>query len=661
MKGRHGRIETPRWARERRAVWARVIIGVAVAGLIYSLVRIQVVRAEEFSTQARENMLRPVTVRAPRGTIYDRHGRVVAENRVAYQVQLMPARTDSLRGQIERLRPVLGLTDADTAAAFRRYRVSPNRPMVVLNDASLEQVARLEERRPEFPHVLLHEYPKRYYPAGSAVAHLIGYVAEISRAELEQPRYADYRQGRWIGKAGLEQQYERVLGGEPGLRYMEVDARGGIKRWLPESAGVPAVPGEDIHLSLDLDLQRYGAFLLQETARSLGMEKAEGAFVALDPRTGGVLALYSNPSYDPNLFTGGVSSEVWRALTEDETKPLLNRATGDAQPPGSTFKMTVGAMALAAGVIEADEEMPDACTGGWSYKGRYARCWTNHGRRFDLAGAIKNSCDVYFYQVGVRLGFEEFMRRGTALGMGEPTGVDLPAEVRSIFPEGVDWFEKRYGYRPLSPEVMSLSLGQGAVTLTPLKLAQIVAGFARPDARMPVPRLVQSTEPTSFSHQYDISRDQLAYIRRGMREVLSPGGTAYLSRLDRWDIMGKTGTAQNARGDDHAWFVGVGGPKGEEPEIVAVMLIYHGEHGSTASGPVANAVNFYLDRKHGRPFERYPTARERQAEGLPVDWGRLARPLEDFPVQDYDDPADAPDAAPRSGGDDRGSGEPDPR
>jgi penicillin-binding protein 2 len=637
VRKNYGRTETPRWARERRAVWARVVIGVAVLGLVYSLVRIQVVRAEEFATQARDNMLRPVTVRAPRGTIYDRHGRVVAENRVAYQVQLMPAAIDSLRAKVETLRPVLRLTDADTAAAFRRYRVSPNRPMTILNDASLDQVARLEERRREFPDVLIHEYPKRYYPAGPAVAHLIGYVAEISRDELDLPRYADYRQGRWIGKAGLEQQYERILGGEPGMRYMEVDARGGIKRWLPEGMGVPAIPGEDLHLNLDLDLQRYGAYLLQETAQTLGMERAQGAFVAMDPRTGGVLALYSNPSYDPNLFTGGIRSDIWRALNQDSTKPLLDRATGAAQPPGSTFKMSVAAMALEKGVITPDWVMPIACTGGMSYQNRYARCWTNHGQRFDLAGGIKNSCDVYFYQVGIRLGLQQFMETGSALAFGDRTGIDLPSEIAPIFPRDSDWFERRYGYSPQPPEVMSLSIGQGAVTLTPIKLVQAVAGFARPDGRMPVPRLVQTTEPPEFAETYEISQEQIGAIRLGMRQVLSPGGTAYLSRIDDWDIFGKTGTAQNPRGDDHAWYVGVGGPKGEEPEIVAAMLIYHGLHGSTASGPVSNLLNFYLDRKYGRPFERYPTPRERQAEGLPVDWQRIARPVEDFPVRDYGD------------------------
>lgn len=637
MRGRHGHTETPRWAREKRAVWARVLIAVVVLGLVYSLVRIQVVRAEEFSLQARSNMLRPVTVRAPRGTIYDRNGRVVAENRVAYQVQLMPAPMDSLRVKVAHLWDVLGLTTADTSTAFRRYRASPNRPMIVLNDASIDQVARLEERRPEFPDILIHEYPKRFYPAASGVAHLIGYVAEISAEELQQERYAGYRQGRWIGKSGLEQEYERVLGGEPGMRYMEVDARGGIKRWLPEALGVPPIPGRDLHLNLDLELQRYGAFLLQETASSLGMEKAQGAFVAIDPKTGGVLALYSNPTFDPNLFTGGIPSSVWNALREDESVPLLDRASGAAQPPGSVFKMSMGAMALEAGVIEVDELMPQPCTGGMTYAGRYQRCWDNHGIRMNLPLGLRHSCDVYFYQVGIRLGFDRFFDMGTRLGFAGKTGVDLPTEIASTFPQSPEWWERRYGYRPQPSEIMSLSIGQGAVTMTPLKVAQIVSGFARPDGRMVVPRLVQSDAPPTFLDEYQIDQEQIAGIRKGMRLVLGPGGTAGLSTLDYWDVGGKTGTAQNSRGADHAWFVGFGAPPGEEPEIVAVMLVYFGESGSsTASAPVMNAINFYLNRQHGRPFDRYATPREKLREGVSFDWKIVNRPVEDLPVYGYD-------------------------
>lgn len=643
MVSNRGRLETPRWAREKRAVWARVLLGVVLISLVYSLVRIQVVRAEEFATVARENMLRPVTIRAPRGTIYDRHGRVIAENRVAYSIQLMPAPVDSLRKQVEHLRPVLGLTDDDIRLAFRRYSASPNRPMAVLSNASLDQVARLEERRRDFPHVLIHEYPTRYYPAGPAVAHLIGYVAEISEVELREPQFADYRQGRLIGKAGIERQYERVLGGQPGMRYLEVDARGGIKRWLPESMGVPPVPGKDIHLNIDLDLQRYAAVLLQEAGESLGMERAQGGFVALDPRTGGMLAMYSNPSYDPNEFTGGIPTSVWTELNEDPATPLLDRATGAAQPPGSTFKMATAAMAIEAGVIRADEIMPIACTGGMTYAGRYQRCWTSHGIRMDLPLGLRHSCDVYFYQVGIRLGFDRFFEMGSRLGFGGKTGIDLPSEVASIFPLDRPWWERQFGYVPQASEIMSLAIGQGAVTMTPLKVAQITSGFARPDGRMVTPRLAQTELPPELRDGYRIDRDQIAAIRKGMRLVLRGGGTAGQSTLDDWDVGGKTGTAENPHGDDHAWFVGWAALPGKEPEIVAAMLVYFGESGSsTASAPVMNAIDFYMNRRYDRPFERYATPREKLRVGIPFDWSFVTRPVEDVPVWGYGDDDEGP-------------------
>ena len=455
----------------------------------------QVFAGEQYALVAKENRLRPLVERAPRGTIYDRHGQVVAENTVGYEVSLMPAPEDSIRAQLTRLTPLLELSEDNITGTLRRYRRTPNLPIIVLRDAEPWRIARLEERRNEFSGVLINEYPKRRYPAGDVMANIVGYVSEISEAELLMPEFAAYRQGRWIGKAGLERQYERVLGGEPGMRYLEVDARGGIKRWLPESMGVPPIPGRDIHLNIDLDLQRYGAFMLQEAATSLGMEEAQGAFVALDPRTGGVLALYSNPSYDPNLFTGGIPARVWNELRDDPAKPLLDRATGAAQPPGSTFKMSMGAMALAAGVIRADEIMPQACTGGMTYAGRYQRCWTSHGIRMNLPLGLRHSCDVYFYQVGIRLGFERFFEMGSRLGFSSKTGIDLPSEIASLYPESREWWQRRFGYVPQPPEIMSLSIGQSAVTMTPLKVAQITSGFARPDGRIVVPRLVQTVEP----------------------------------------------------------------------------------------------------------------------------------------------------------------------
>lgn len=625
---RSGRVEQPRKARTRRSRGARTILAVVLAVLALSLVRLQIMGAERYALQAKENRLRPLDVPAPRGTIYDRYGRVVAENTVGYQVMIMPAPRDSMMATMDRLRPVLGLTDENVETARRRHQRAPHLPMVVLSDASPVAIARLTERQRAFPGVLIREYPVRRYPAGDAVAHLIGYVAEISREELERSEFEGYKQGRWIGKQGLEREYEQLLGGEPGVRYLEIDARGRIKRWLPPEMGVPPVPGRDVQLYLDLDLQRYAMELFRELAEEHEWDQGtQAAFVALDPKTGGVLAYYSSPSFDPNLFNGGIATDDWAELRGAEAKPLLDRAGGAYQPPGSTFKLMLAAMALELGVIEPEEYMPIPCTGGLSYGGRYARCHDVHGRQ-NLIRGIKNSCDVYFYQVGIRVGLERFLQEGTRLGFGKKTGIDLPTEIASIFPSKLEWWQERFGYKPYENEILSLAIGQGAITLTPLKLAHMFVPLARRDGKAPAPRLVAGDSAAPITFELPVTEENLEIMRMGMRQVVSPGGTAALSRLPYWDFMGKTGTAQNSQGDDHAWFVGMAGPPGRDPEIVATMIIYGGLHGYVASGPVANAINFYLNRKYGRPFERYPTVRERLPRELHVDWQWYMSPLE---------------------------------
>ena len=612
---RTGRLSTPRAQRVRRSRGARIIVIAIIAFLGSALIRLQVLHGEQYALKARENRMRPLKIPAPRGTIYDRHGQVIAENVPGYQVQLMPGHPDTMTAQIERLRPILGLTDADITRARRKWQRQRHLPMVLVADAAPLAVARLQEQLFRFPGVLVHEYAKRRYPAGAAVAHLIGYVSEISEAELEKPQFADYEQGTWIGKSGLEGYYERHLGGRPGMRFLEIDAGGRIQRWLPEDMGVPPIPGRDLQLHLDLDLQRYVAGIFPRGFN--------GSFVAIDPRTGGVLALYSHPSYDPNQFIGGISTENYRRLSEDPNKPLLDRATGSRQPPASSWKLPVAAMALDLGVITPEEVMPIPCTGGMTF-GRYARCHDVHGPQ-NLIQGIYNSCDVYFYQVGIRIGLKRFMEMGTRLGFQKPTGIDLPTETRNEFPAGVDWWVDHYGYPPNENEIMTLSIGQGAVVMTPLKMAVLYAMMARPDGVALEPRLAQlpDAEP-KVAFDLKVSEESMESMRKGMRRVVGPQGTARLSRLQNWDFMGKTGTAQACamgRGctlRDHAWFVGMAGPPGQHPEIVASMFIEHGEHGYFPSGVVANAINFYLDRKYGRPFEPYPSPRERFPRGLPT-------------------------------------------
>jgi penicillin-binding protein 2 len=624
MLERQPRILQPRTHRTRRASIARGLVALALVFLGYSLYRVQVVESDRYVLQARENRMRPLVVRAPRGTIYDNRGRVVAENVVGYQVLLMPAPLDSMRAQVGRLQPLLGLDSAHVRLAFRRYSRAPHLPMEVTRDASPTGVARLLERRVAFPGVLVQEYPKRHYPAGPAIAHFIGYVSEISADELERPEFADYQQGRWIGKAGLERQYERHLGGTPGVRYLEIDAAGRIQRWLPEELGLPAIPGRDLHLHLDLDLQEYIARIFPR--------EYTGAVVALDPRTGGILAYYSHPSYDPNQFIGGIPGDLWNRLREDRGIPLLDRVSSSGQPAASTWKLAVGAMALDMGVIRADEFMPASCVGGIALLGRYARCWNprGHGRQNLILG-IQNSCNVYFYQVGVRMGLDRFIEAGVRLGFNRRTGIDIPHEITPIFPDGRDYWVRRFRYRPQDNEILSLVIGQGPMTMTVLKLAHIYAALARPDGRVPAPRLAILGEPPADTLHMDFSPRDQWYLNAGMRRVTAPGGTAGLSRIRDWDFIGKTGTAQNPHGPSHGWFVGTGGPFGAEPEIAVTMFMEFAETGTIASGFVGEFINFYLDRKYGRAFPMWATPRQRFARGLPVTWN-YATPVEDPPL-----------------------------
>lgn len=633
MLRRTSRIQQPRAQRRRRGVGAKLLLALALIFLVTPLYRLQVSATEEYTMQARQNRMRPVVVRAPRGTIYDRHGRVVAENIVGWQVLLMPAPEDSLRAQIERLLPITEMDSADIAYAFRRYRLARHLPMELMRDAPPEVAARLLERMHEYPGVLVQEYAKRHYPSGPAVAHFIGYVNEVSPRDLESERFKGYEQGRWIGKAGLELQYEEHLGGTPGVRYLEIDARGRIQGFLPpDSVGVPPVPGKDLHLYLDLDLQEYIAEIFPKDST--------GAIVAIDPKTGGVLAYYSNPSYDPNAFIGGVSNAYYSQLRDDPAIPLLDRVVGSGQPAASTWKLAVAGTALDLGVIRPDEYMPIPCTGGLFY-GRYAKCWYTPGHgRMNLIEGIKNSCNVYFYQLGIRIGLERFLETGTRLGFDRKTGIDVPHEILPNFPTGLDYYERRFGYRPNDNEVLSLVIGQGPITMTAIKLAHIYSALTAPNGSVPAPRLAMDMDAQRDTFHFNLDAQDRWYLEAGMRRVVGPGGTAALSRLVEWDFIGKTGTAQNPHGPDHAWFVGTGARKpGDEPEIAVTMFMEFAEHGYTASGYVAEAINFYLSRKYGVPFRKYATPRLRFNKGLPVNWNYS------IPVVDPPMPAAAPGTA----------------
>ncbi|CAN5801138.1 penicillin-binding protein 2 [soil metagenome] len=596
-------------ARRQRALQAMLLIALSLGTVGAAFFRTQVVRNEDFVLRADDNRMRVVPIAAPRGAIFDRNGEMIAETETAFDLFLEPTTPDSARASLALLQSGLQLSDSAVSRTLRQMERQPRSPAAVASNLRFEQVAWVEERRAELTGVLLEPRPIRRYVQGEAVAHLVGYVAEISERELADSAWAGYRMGHLVGKAGIERQYERLLGGHAGERYVEVDARGRVQRSMATGRERPPSPGQDIHLSLDVELQRY--------AHKIFPRNRNGAVVAMVPSTGEVLALYSSPTYDPNLFTGGVSSSDWRSLNENPRRPLLNRATIGIYPPGSTWKLATALVGLEKGVITPETRMPIPCSGGMTYSGRYSRCWKKEGHgSLDLAGAIAHSCNVYFYQLGIRLGLNQLSREGTRLGFSRPTGIDLPGERVGTFPADAAWYNQRFGWAPTPSEVMSLSIGQGPNAQTPLRMVQFFAALAG-DGTAPPPRLLArrtSEQVAAPETDLKLTGNSLRSSRVGLARVMEQGGTAYMSSLRNWKMYGKTGTSQNTQDltKPHAWFTGFAGPIEGEPEIVIAVVVEFGESGSGAAAPLAaKLADFYLNSKHGIATDSLQTLSER--------------------------------------------------
>ena len=601
--------------RRRRATGALGVIAIVLGALALQFFRVQMLQSNDYMLQSESNRLRPLPVAAPRGTIFDRNGRVIADNVPGYVIYVLRESPESTRQTLERLKPHLGLSDERIEILMGQYQRWE--PLVVEIDADFDAVSVLEERREDFPGIVIETRPKRRYVAGSAVSHVLGYVNEITTEELGEPRFSEYEQGLLIGKVGVERQYEEQLQGRGGVRYLEVDALGRIVGSLAGIDEDPGQPGEDIQLTLDLDLMEW--------IHKIFPDSLNGAVVALDPVDGGVLALYSAPTFDPNAFVGGLSPEEWDVLESDPEKPLFNRTVMGLYPPGSTWKLAAAAIALERGVVGPHEEMQEPCTGGIVRGGLYRGCWLAEGHGYlDLAGAIANSCNVYFYQLGERIGLDPMLEEGIRIGFAEQCGIDLPEESSGIFPEGRDFWQRAFGYEPLEGEVLSLAIGQGPNSQTPLKMAQFYLALAR-DGSAPTPHLIEDPDPTE-GWRLEVSSESIEVLREGMRGVTSPGGTAYFgTALEHWEVLGKTGSSQNAQDSvrAHAWFAGMAGQWGGEPEIVVVALVEFGESGSSIAAPLmAKTADFYLRKKYGIPMDTIQTLREHYNRGRPAPWAR---------------------------------------
>ena len=389
--------------------------------------------------------------------------------------------------------------------------------------------------------------------------------------------------GTIVGKAGLEREYDDSLRGGEGVRYIEVNARGRLVREDAGSASLPPTAGRPIQTTIDLDLQRY-----IDSIWPVGMR---GAMIAMTPG-GAVRALYSAPTYDPNAFVGGISSRLWQALNEDEARPLLNRAIQTRYPPASPFKLAIGAMALKRGLIRLDTHMPTPCRGGLRLGNRVFRCWKKEGHgSLDLVGAVAASCDVYFYQVGLRLGLNAIIDDGVLMGFRDKSGIDLENEKDPIYPASTAYFDRLYGPRNWSPPatVLNFSIGQGENTQTLINMMKFYDGLAASDGRASVPYVVRPA--STDKRDLGLTQAQLAGLRHSLIAVVERG-TAAGSRRKDLAVAGKTGTAQNPHGKDHGWFIGFA--PADAPELIVGGIMEFGEHGTTVAPYVVKALSRYL-------------------------------------------------------------------
>ena len=571
----------------RRSRIAKLGLTAVILSLMGAFFNAQVLQHDRYKLQSQENRLRALPLPAPRGIIYDRFGNIIAENLPGYAVSILPVNVDSLKSSLRNLSSVITLTPDQIDAAVRRFRRDPNRPTLIISDASMSVVSVLEEHRINFPRLLIQSVPKRFYPDGPAVASFVGYTGEITDAELNSPAYQGYKPGQLVGKGGIEKEYEKRLRGHEGVRYDEVDARGRPVRQATPRLDLNPEPAPPLYTNIDMDLQRYVA--------SVFGDSLVGGAIAMDPRDGGVLALYSAPSYDVNKFTGGIPTDYWKSLLSDERRPLVNKVTQGRYPPGSTFKLATAVTGLEDGVVTLDEHMPEPCTGGFQYGNRYFKCWDKKGHgSISLARAIEVSCDVYFYQLGLKIGLSRMIAGGVSLDMRTKTGIDLPDENRALFPYAVDYYNKTYGARGWSSAVtLNLAIGQGENAQTVVNMAKFYTALAT-DGKAATPEIVKQAPVRTRIFRLD--QQQMDGLRTALAGVIGEG-TAQSARIQGIMLAGKTGTAQTGKRVNgvelnHAWFVGFA--PADKPTIVVAVMLEFGGHGGRAAHVASSIISHYL-------------------------------------------------------------------
>lgn len=556
-----------------------------------------------YADRAEQNRVREIPLIAPRGRIYDRNHRLIADNRPSYDIVLIRENSPhTTRETIEMLAAGIDVSiDEMQEIVERRQRDAKFRPIVLKEDVSASDMAFIKAHRYELPEISVEEQPRRRYPGGELAAHMLGYVGEVNDAELTNVEYSDFKSGDLVGKAGLERQYNSILRGRDGLKRVIVNSWG---REMGRLAEQEPNAGNDLVTTIDLDLQKAAE-------EAIGDQTA--AAVALDPHTGEILALVSRPAFDPNLFTRRISSWEWKNLTEDSRHPLQNRVIQSHYSPGSVFKLFMATAGIEAELLSPLQSY--FCPGRATFFGHTFACDKHDGHGIlSLHDAIVRSCNVFFYNVGNKLGIDRISQYATMMGLGRKTGIDLPSEHGGLIPSQ-EWKKRAMKVKWYEGETISVSIGQGYVSVTPIQAAYAVAGLAS-GGRLKQPHLVspETIRKAGFAanevsvEEYPLHEATVDIVTRAAWGVVNEArGTGSRARVAGFDVAGKTGTAQvvgNRAGlkgkqfGDNAWFVGFAPYR--NPEIVVAVIVENAGHGGIAAAPVARAVlETYYKKKTG--------------------------------------------------------------
>jgi penicillin-binding protein 2 len=585
--------ESNRQVLQQRLTWLYYPVVILFVVLAARLWQLQIIRGSEYAVLAERNRVRTIQVVAPRGTILDRNSRPLVENRPSFNVLLYREAMEDRASTFGFIVDKLSVRAEELEARLRRSKgTGLYRPVVIKEDVGIDDISIVEAHQREHPEIQLGPEPRRLYRYGQLAAHVLGYVGEISEDELAQKALANVHVGDVVGKAGVERTFNSVLTGVDGSRQVLVDSLG---REVEALETIDSVVGGEVWLTIDLDLQ--------STAESLLYDKV-GVILAMDPRDGELLAMASSPSYDPNSFSTRISEDDWNRLINDPNRPLQNRAIHNAYPPGSIFKLVMAEAGLEEGLVQEDTRV--SCTGSALYYNRLFHCHNKNGHgTVDAEHAIEWSCNIFFYELGRRLGISKIAERATELGLGEKTGVDLPGERAGVMPSP-EWKQRTRNSKWFAGETISVSIGQGAVTTTPLQVLRAISALAT-GGTLVVPRTVLRTErPPDFQaeqspRRLNLKPETVSKIRAGMWASVNSGGTGHNAQIPGLDVCGKTGTVQVmstekrkeiqkdlAELEDHSWFAGFA-PR-DNPEIVVVAFIEHGGKGGIAAAPLAREI-----------------------------------------------------------------------